>query len=80
MGLDDLEPEEDGEFNVINQTKARSKSRKKKTEGGVKTEEAESESENEGDENVFIDNLPKDENSIRVLLKEVNKHIRELER
>jgi uncharacterized membrane protein len=28
---------------------------------------------------VFIDNLPKDENQIRVLLKEVNRHIRMLE-
>ena len=34
----------------------------------------------EGDENVFIDNLPKDEQSIKILLKEVNRHIRDLER
>mgnify|MGYP002632076789 CR=1 FL=1 len=32
------------------------------------------------DDTVFIDNLPKDENQIRVMLKEVNKHIRDLER
>lgn len=37
-------------------------------------------SDNDGDDNVFIDNLPKDENSIRILLKDVNKHIRELEK
>ena len=29
---------------------------------------------------MFIDNLPKDENSIRVLLKEVNKHMKEFEK
>ena len=28
----------------------------------------------------MIDNLPKDEQSIYILLKEVNKHIRDLER
>lgn len=29
---------------------------------------------------MFIDNLPKDEQSIRVMLKEVNRHIRDLEK
>ena len=32
------------------------------------------------DDTVFIDNLPKEETQIRVMLKEVNKHIRDLER
>lgn len=75
---------EDDDLNYTETTtpKVRSKSRKKKD--GVKTEdgaeESQSEGEAEGDENVFIDNLPKDEHNIRILLKEVNKHIRELER
>jgi len=75
---------EDDDLNYIETTtpKVRSKPRKKKD--GVKTEdgaeESQSEGEAEGDENVFIDNLPKDEHNIRILLKEVNKHIRELER
>jgi hypothetical protein len=81
----ELDPEDDDGFILPVNPKPRSKSRKKvKNENGIKTEEGddeeEKEDENEGDENVFIDNLPKDENSIRVLLKEVNKHIRELER
>jgi len=67
---------------------SRSRSKKKKKSHAVGVEEAKEEgaddqsaaSENEGDENVFIDNLPKDENSIRILLKDVNKHIRELEK
>ena len=70
--------EDDAEF--VQTTKPRSKSRKKKE--GVKTEDGaeESQSDGEGDDNVFIDNLPKDEQSIKILLKEVNRHIRELER
>lgn len=48
-----------------------------KEEGG---DEQSAASGNEADDNVFIDNLPKDENSIRILLKDVNKHIRELEK
>jgi hypothetical protein len=35
--------------------------------------------EDEADDTVFIDNLPKDETSIREMIKEVNFHIRELE-
>jgi hypothetical protein len=31
-------------------------------------------------ENVFIDNLPKDKKSIIQMLKEINKHIRDLEK
>lgn len=29
---------------------------------------------------MFIDNLPKDERSIRIMLKDVNRHIRDLEK
>ena len=36
--------------------------------------------EDEGDNTVFIDKLPKDEKSIKDMIKEVNYHIRELER
>lgn len=77
-------PDDDDDINYTNTAtpKLRSKSRKKKD--GVKTEdgaeESQSDGEPEGDENVFIDNLPKDEHNIKILLKEVNKHIRELER
>jgi hypothetical protein len=45
-----------------------------------KVKEEGKEEEVECPDNVFIDNLPKDEQSIRVLLKEVNRHIRELEK
>jgi mRNA (2'-O-methyladenosine-N6-)-methyltransferase len=38
------------------------------------------EPEEDLDDTVFIDNLPKEETQIRVMLKEVNKHIRDLER
>ena len=71
---------EEDDVDFVQTTKSRSKSRKKKE--GVKTEDGaeESQSDGEGDDNVFIDNLPKDEQSIRILLKEVNRHIRELER
>jgi hypothetical protein len=34
----------------------------------------------EADDTVFIDNLPKDADSLRSMVKEVNKHIRDLER
>ena len=36
--------------------------------------------EDEADDTVFIDNLPKDEASLRLMIKDVNYHIRELER
>lgn len=36
--------------------------------------------EDEADDTVFIDNLPKDEASLRTMIKDVNYHIRELER
>lgn len=36
--------------------------------------------EDEADDTVFIDNLPKDESSLRLMIKDVNYHIRELER
>jgi hypothetical protein len=36
--------------------------------------------EDEADDTVFIDNLPKDETSLRCMIKDVNYHIRELER
>ena len=32
------------------------------------------------DDTVFIDNLPKDADSLRSMIKEVNRHIRDLER
>lgn len=35
--------------------------------------------EDEADDTVFIDNLPKDEASLKVMIKEVNQHIRMLE-
>ena len=38
------------------------------------------EREDEADDTVFIDNLPKDETSLRNMIKEVNFHIRDLER
>lgn len=39
------------------------------------------EKEDEGaDDTVFIDNLPKDELSLKTMIKEVNKQIRELEK
>ena len=36
--------------------------------------------EKEIEENVFIDNLPKEETAIKIMVKDVNKHIRDLER
>ena len=87
MPLGELDEEDmpDGDDDLpfaLSTSKPRSKSKKRKE--GVKTEGEDSKSEGEGepdaDENVFIDNLPKDEQSIKILLKEVNKHIRELER
>lgn len=88
MPLDDLDENEgDDDESFLPRSAPQKKTRKKKikTETGVieKEESAEEENENENednDDNVFIDNLPKDENSIRVLLKEVNRHIRELEK
>lgn len=61
------------------------KSKGKTPRKHLKDEEAKDVNEDEGsdvegDENVFIDNLPKDEQSIKILLKEVNRHIRDLER
>lgn len=38
------------------------------------------ERDDEADETVFIDNLPKDEASLKQMIKEVNGHIRVLER
>lgn len=38
------------------------------------------EREDEADDTVFIDNLPKDEQSLRLMIKEVNFHIRDLEK
>lgn len=38
------------------------------------------EKEDEADDTVFIDNLPKDEASLKYMIKEVNYHIRDLER
>jgi len=38
------------------------------------------EREDEADDTVFIDNLPKDENSLLNLINEVNIHIRNLEK
>jgi len=38
------------------------------------------EREDEADDTVFIDNLPKDEQSLRMMIKEVNYHIRDLEK
>jgi hypothetical protein len=38
------------------------------------------EKEDEADDTVFIDNLPKDEASLKYMIKEVNFHIRDLER
>lgn len=38
------------------------------------------EQEDEADDTVFIDNLPKDEASLRYMIKEVNYHVRDLER
>lgn len=38
------------------------------------------EQEDEADDTVFIDNLPKDEQSLRAMIKEVNQHIRLLEK
>lgn len=78
--MEDNEADED-DF-LPNRQSPQKKTRKKKE---VKTEaeddkEESAEEEAEDDDNVFIDNLPKDENSIRVLLKEVNRHIRELEK
>lgn len=36
--------------------------------------------EDEADDTVFIDNLPKDEASLRQMIKDVNYHIRDLEK
>lgn len=38
------------------------------------------EREDEADDTVFIDNLPKDEASLRQMIKDVNYHIRDLEK
>lgn len=38
------------------------------------------EREDEADDTVFIDNLPRDEASLRNMIKEVNYHIRDLEK
>lgn len=87
-GLDDDEAEEanldgldSGEEYMIGEKLSKTKGktpRKHQKEEEIK--DVEEGSDIEGDENVFIDNLPKDEQSIKILLKEVNRHIRELER
>ena len=38
------------------------------------------EREDEADDTVFIDNLPKDEGNLRQMIKDVNYHIRDLEK
>lgn len=57
--------------------------KKEKKKVNMKAEEGatvKNEADNEVDDTVFIDNLPKDERSIRIMLKDVNRHIRDLER
>jgi hypothetical protein len=78
--MDENEVEDDENFLITKTTPAKkTRTRKVKTEDQENKVES-AEEEGEDDDNVFIDNLPKDENSIRVLLKEVNRHIRELEK
>lgn len=71
---DDLENEFDEEDIIVPVIK---KKKLKKT--SIKTEEI-NQKEEELDDTVFIDNLPKDERSIRIMLKDVNRHIRDLEK
>lgn len=70
---DDLENEFDEED--IAPVVKKEKKRTIKTEEGVQKDV-----KDEVDDTVFIDNLPKDERSIRIMLKDVNRHIRDLEK
>ena len=72
--LDDLDPDAlDQDFEAIGSKK------KVRAKHGVKAED-QPESDEVLDETVFIDNLPKEETAIRVMLKDVNKNIRILEK
>ena len=71
---DDLENEFDEEDIIVPVIK-----KKKLNKTSIKTEEI-NQKEEELDDTVFIDNLPKDERSIRIMLKDVNRHIRDLEK
>jgi hypothetical protein len=74
-GMDGLE--EDDIDQDYAQIAKKSKPRKLKTE---KDAQPDSDPDEKLDETVFIDNLPKEETAIRVMLKDVNKNIRILEK
>ena len=78
--LDENEADDEDHFIPTGHTAAkRTRKKKVKSEGVDEKEDSAEEQPDDNEDNVFIDNLPKDENSIRVLLKDVNKHIRILE-
>jgi hypothetical protein len=82
MHIDDLEGDELG-FLTDEKTAARGKNVGKKNaidrSGDTNAGDLE-EREDEADDTVFIDNLPKDESSLRQMIKDVNYHIRDLEK
>lgn len=82
MHVDDLEGDELG-FLIDEKTAARGKNVGKKNaidrSGDTNAADLE-EREDEADDTVFIDNLPKDESSLRQMVKDVNFHIRDLEK
>ena len=80
--IDDLDIEELG-FLIDEKMAAKGKNVGKKNaidkSGDTNAQDLE-EREDEADDTVFIDNLPKDESSLRQMIKDVNFHIRDLER
>jgi hypothetical protein len=82
MQIDDLDQDELG-FLIDEKTAAKGKNVGKKNaidrSGDTNAYDLQ-EREDEADDTVFIDNLPKDEASLRQMIKEVNFHIRDLER
>jgi hypothetical protein len=74
--LNDFDEEEIGPLATPTVKKEKKKASIKSEDGALMKTEV----ENEADDTVFIDNLPKDERSIRIMLKDVNRHIRDLER
>lgn len=73
--------EEDFDFEDEKQINKRNVGKKNATDriGETNAEDLE-EREDEADETVFIDNLPKDEKSLKEMINDVNMHIRELEK
>ena len=75
--MDDVEPEEI-EINTGSKRKKKEEFKRKLKKGRNKADDAELGEDEE--DTVFIDNLPQDEAEIKRMLREVKKHIKELEK